>query len=86
MITLVLIDDHPIVRDGLIAVLSDEADFRVLGAAPSAEEGMRLLRQHTPDVTLLDLELPGASGIEALPTLLHAAHNILYFTAVWYFN
>ena len=83
MITLALIDDHPIVRDGLIAVLSDEPDFQVLFAAPSAEEATHLLRQHQPHVTLLDLELPGASGIEALPTLLHAAPHtkVIVFTA-----
>ena len=83
MITLALIDDHPIVRDGLIAVLSDEPDFHVAGAAPSAEEGARLLARTQPNVTLLDLELPGASGIDALPTLLAAAPNtkIVVFTA-----
>ena len=83
MITLALIDDHPIVRDGLMAVLSDETDFRVLGAAASAEEGERLLRLQRPNVTLLDLELPGASGIEALPALLAAAPEtkIVVFTA-----
>ena len=83
MITLALIDDHPIVRDGLIAVLSDEPDFHVLGAAPSAEEGERLLRRSQPNVTLLDLELPTISGIDALPALLAAAPNtrIIVFTA-----
>ena len=83
MITLALIDDHPIVRDGLIAVLSDEPDFHVLGAAASAEEGTQLLARHQPEVTLLDLELPGTSGIDALPTLLQAAPDtkIIVFTA-----
>ena len=83
MISLALIDDHPIVRDGLIAVLSDEPDFQVLFAAPSAEEATHLLRHHQPAVTLLDLELPGASGIEALPTLLQAAPHtkVIVFTA-----
>ena len=83
MIRLALIDDHPIVRDGLVAVLSDEADFEVLGTAASAEEGERLLRRTQPDVTLLDLELPGMSGTEALPSLLGAAPDtkVVVFTA-----
>jgi len=88
MISIALIDDHPIVRDGLIAILSDEPDFQVSGAAPSAEEGARLLRRTQPNVTLLDLELAytgteGMSGIEALPALLQAAPDtkVIVFTA-----
>lgn len=88
MISIALIDDHPIVRDGLIAILSDEPDFQVSGAAPSAEDGERLLRRTQPNVTLLDLELAytgteSMSGIEALPALLQAAPDtkVIVFTA-----
>ena len=83
MIRIALIDDHPIVRDGLVAVLSDEADFEVVGTADSAASGERLLRRERPDVVLLDLEMPGADGVEALPALLGAAPGVraLVFTA-----
>jgi len=82
-IRLTVIDDHPIVREGLVAVLSDEADFAVVGAAASAEDGLQLVQKEQPDVLLLDLELPGASGIDALPGLLEAAPDtkVIVFTA-----
>jgi DNA-binding NarL/FixJ family response regulator len=83
MIRLVVVDDHPIVRQGLVATLDDEADFQVVGAAGSAEEAMTLVRDHQPDLVLLDLELPGMSGVDAIPGLLEAGPGtrILVFTA-----
>jgi DNA-binding NarL/FixJ family response regulator len=83
MIRLVLIDDHPIVRQGLTAALEDEPDFRVAGSAVSAEEALPLVGRLRPDVILLDLELPGMSGVEAIPGLLEASPEtkVLVFTA-----
>ncbi len=83
MIRLVVIDDHPIVRQGLVSALDDEADFETVGAAGAADDGLRLVQQHTPDVALLDLELPGMSGLEAIPHLLAASPGtkLLVFTA-----
>ncbi|HEU5318091.1 MAG TPA: response regulator transcription factor [Chloroflexota bacterium] len=83
MIRVAVIDDHPIVRDGLVAVLSDEPDFHVVGTADSAAAGARLLERERPDVVLLDLEMPGADGVAALPALLGAAPGVraLVFTA-----
>ncbi len=66
-IRLLIVDDHPIVREGLVAVLEDEPGFVIAGTAGSAEEGLRLARGVQPDVVLLDLELPGMSGVEAIP-------------------
>jgi len=82
-IRLAVVDDHPIVRDGLVAVLGDEPDFEVVGAAASAEEAAALVARERPDVVLLDLELPGADGVAALPDLLAAAPGVrvLVFTA-----
>ena len=83
MIRLVVVDDHPIVRQGLTAALDDEADFEVIGAVGSAEEALSLVARLRPDVVLLDLELPGIGGIDAIPRLLEAtpATAILVFTA-----
>ncbi len=83
MIRVVVVDDHPIVRQGLVATLDDESDFQVVGAASSAEEAVGLVERHAPDVILLDLELPGMSGVEAIPRLREAspASKILVFTA-----
>src|SRR5687767_10505679 len=83
MIRIVVVDDHPIVRQGLVATLDDEADFQVVGAASSAEEAIGLVQRQRPDVILLDLELPGMSGVEAIPRLREASPDarILVFTA-----
>jgi DNA-binding NarL/FixJ family response regulator len=83
MIRLVVVDDHPIVRQGLIASLEDEADFEVVGAAGSVAEGLALVGRARPDVVLLDLELPDGGGVEAIPRLAEASPNsrVLVFTA-----
>lgn len=83
MIRIVVVDDHPIVRQGLVATLDDEPDFQVVGAVSSAEEAVQLVGQLAPDLVLLDLELPGLSGVEAIPLLLQESPTtrILIFTA-----
>ena len=83
MIRIVVVDDHPIVRQGLVATLDDEADFEVVGAASSAEEALTLVERHAPDVILLDLELQGMSGVDAIPRLrdVSPGTRILVFTA-----
>lgn len=83
MIRLVVVDDHPIVRQGLANALEDEVDFQVLGLAGSAEEALPLVARLQPDVVLLDLELPGLGGVEAIPRLTAAVPSgkILVFTA-----
>jgi DNA-binding NarL/FixJ family response regulator len=69
MIHVLIVDDHPVVREGLVAALEDEADVQVAGAVGSAEEAVTLAQSARPDVILLDLELPGVGGIEAIPRL-----------------
>jgi DNA-binding NarL/FixJ family response regulator len=73
MIRLLIVDDHPVVRDGLVAVLGDTQEFQVAGTAGSAEDALSSVNAVHPDVVLLDLELPGMSGIEAIPRLIAAA-------------
>ena len=69
MIRILVVDDHPVVREGLVALLEDEPDFQVAGSVGSAEEALTLGAQLRPDVILLDLELPGMDGVEAIPRL-----------------
>ena len=69
MIRILVVDDHPVVREGLVAVLEDEPDFEVVGAAGTADEAATFAQRNPPDVILLDLELPGGDGIAALPRL-----------------
>lgn len=83
MIRILVVDDHPIVRQGLVAALGDEADFYVVGAAGSAEEALAIAEREPPDLVLLDLELPGIGGLEAIPQFaaLNPVCRILVFTA-----
>ena len=83
MIRVVVVDDHPIVRQGLVAVLGDEPDLEVVGSAGSAEEALALAERLRPDVALLDLELPGLGGVEAIPRFAAVSPDtaILVFTA-----
>jgi len=83
VIRVLVVDDHPIVRDGLVAVLQDQTDLDVVGAAASAEDALALAERLGPDVVLLDLDLPGMDGVTVLPLLraLVQAPRVLVFTA-----
>jgi two-component system response regulator NreC len=73
VIRLLIVDDHAIVRSGLRLLLESEEDIECVGEAGSAEEAVRLARREQPDVVLLDVVMPGRSGIEATPDILAAA-------------
>lgn len=69
---IVLVDDHQLVRTGFRHILSREADLEVVGEADSGEDGIALARQFAPDVILMDLHLPGMSGLEAIERITRA--------------
>jgi DNA-binding NarL/FixJ family response regulator len=60
-----LVDDHPVVRSGLVGMLAGEADIEVAGEAASADEAVAVARAVTPDVVLMDLRMPGGDGVIA---------------------
>ena len=66
MIRVLVVDDHPVVRHGLIAILRYEPDIEVVGDAADGEEAVQLILVRRPDVVLLDLRLPKLSGIEVM--------------------
>ena len=74
-ITLFLIDDHTLLRRGLVALLSQHGDLRVVGEAGDAAEALRLLPQLRPDVILLDNHLPGVRGVDAIAGLREASRG-----------
>ena len=73
MIRIVVVDDHAVVRSGLRLLLSAEEDMEVVGDAGNVREAVFEVRATKPDVVLLDVTMPGESGIEGLPKLLHEA-------------
>lgn len=82
-IRVLIADDHPVVRDGLIAMLGTQPDFVVVAEASDGREMVMQAMQHAPDVVLLDLEMPGLDGVEALWQLRARLPNarVLVFTA-----
>jgi DNA-binding NarL/FixJ family response regulator len=68
-ISIILADDHPVVRRGMEALLESEPDFSIVGVAADGLETVRLADRLKPDVVVLDLMMPGLSGLEALRIL-----------------
>lgn len=82
-IRILVADDHPVVREGLVAILSTQPDFEVVGEAGTGLEVVEQVAQLKPDVVLLDLEMPELDGVGALERLRESNPDIrtLVFTA-----
>ena len=80
MIRVVLVDDHELVRSGFCMILSGQPDIEVVGEASNAEDGLRLVRAQKPDVALIDVHMPGMSGIEAARAIARRA-ALVFVTA-----
>ena len=65
-ITILAVDDHPLFRSGIVAVLQEEPDIVVVGEASNGKEAVERFRLHRPNVTLMDLQMPVMDGIEAM--------------------
>jgi len=65
VIRVLVVDDHPVVRTGLVGMLADEPDIEVCGEGSSGVEAVRLVRALAPDVVLMDLRMPGGDGVSA---------------------
>jgi two-component system, NarL family, response regulator len=64
--SVLVVEDHPIMRLGIASIIAAQPDMTVCFQAGSGEEGLRAFREYRPDITLMDLRLPGISGVEAL--------------------
>jgi DNA-binding NarL/FixJ family response regulator len=66
MIRILTVDDHPLLRDGIAALIGSEEDMELIGEASNGREGLDLFRKFRPDVTLMDLQMPEMNGIDAI--------------------
>jgi DNA-binding NarL/FixJ family response regulator len=63
------VDDHPILRKGLAALVNAEPDLKLIAEASNGKEAIEAFRSHQPDVTLMDLQMPGLDGIQAIKAI-----------------
>jgi DNA-binding NarL/FixJ family response regulator len=81
VIRVLIVDDHPIVREGVTAVLERERDIDVVGSADSIEQGLQLAAKLRPDVILLDLKLPDARDVDSVTSFAGEGRGVVVFTA-----
>jgi len=67
---ILIVDDHPMMRDGLAALITAQPDLAVCAQAADAREAMQVIEAHWPDLVLMDISLPGKSGLEAIKDIL----------------
>lgn len=66
LIRVLTVDDHPLLREGIAALLNAESDMKLVAEASNGLEALEKFRSHRPDVTLMDMQMPGLSGVEAI--------------------
>ena len=76
MIKVIIVDDHLIVREGLKQIISDTSDIRVVGEASNGQEALNKIRINDYDVMLLDISMPGRSGLEILKEIKNGSPNL----------
>jgi len=80
-IRILIVDDHPIVRRGIKSLLSNHGDFQVVGEAGTVEAALELMQQLSPDIVLLDIRLPGESGLDLLSRINTLDTKVLVLTS-----
>jgi DNA-binding NarL/FixJ family response regulator len=68
-ITILTVDDHPILREGIASIIQGEKDMVVVGEASTGREAIEMFRNKRPDITLMDLQMPDLNGIHAIATI-----------------
>jgi DNA-binding NarL/FixJ family response regulator len=83
-ISILSVDDHPLLREGIAAVLQDEADIVLAAEATNGKEAVESFRAHRPDVTLMDLQMPVMNGIEAIVEIRREFPNARFIVLTTY--
>ncbi|ABF41444.1 two component transcriptional regulator, LuxR family [Candidatus Koribacter versatilis Ellin345] len=69
LIRILTVDDHPLLRKGIAALVNGEPDLKLVAEASNGEEAIHAYRSHQPDVTLMDLQMPGIDGLQAIDSI-----------------
>jgi DNA-binding NarL/FixJ family response regulator len=69
MIDILVVDDHPIVREGLVAILESQVDFNVVAEAGNGNEALELYKRHSPNIVMMDLQMPIADGVAGIQAI-----------------
>jgi DNA-binding NarL/FixJ family response regulator len=69
VIRVLTVDDHPLLREGIGALIGIQTDMELVAEASNGREGLELFRKHRPDITLMDLQMPDMSGIDAMSSI-----------------
>jgi DNA-binding NarL/FixJ family response regulator len=69
-IRILIVDDHPLLREGVASLVEKQADMLIVAEASNGKEALQLFQQHIPDITLMDLRLPGMDGVDAMKAIL----------------
>jgi DNA-binding NarL/FixJ family response regulator len=83
-IRVLAVDDHPLLREGIAAVMEGEDDIELIAEATSGQEAIELFRAHRPDVTLMDLQMPGMNGIDAMIAIRSEFSNARFIVLTTY--
>ena len=70
-VSILIVDDHEVVRKGIRSYIETVKDFHVIGEAASGEDAIKLVSEHIPDIVLLDLIMPGMDGVETTRRIKH---------------
>ncbi len=83
-IKVLIVDDHPIMRFGIATIVNATPDMTAIAQAGSGEEAIELFEQHLPDITLMDLRLPGMSGVDAIRAIMARHPNSKFVVLTTY--